>query len=76
MRGNAGSLFEEVLTQDLLMLVFACLVTGQGGSLAYIFAYHTPCVQANFFSLKTYVMSTSLSDFLIYEKHIGLSFRS
>lgn len=70
MQDNAGSLFqEEVLTPDLLMLNFACLVTGERDYLAYIFPDQTPCAQANFFSLETYVMSTSLSDFVIYKKH-------
>lgn len=57
------SLFEEALTQEILMLSFACLVTGKRGYLAYIFPDCTPCAQGNFFSLETYVMSTSLSDF-------------
>lgn len=75
-RDNAGSLFEGVLTQDLLMLSFTCLVTGKWGYLAYICPDCTPGAQADFFSLETYVMSTGLSDFLIFENHLVLSFRS
>lgn len=74
MRDNGRSLFEEVLTQNLLVLSFVCLVTGERDYLACMFPDCTPFAKADFFSLQSYIMSTSLCNFLIYRNHIDLSF--
>lgn len=74
MRDNGRLLFEEVLTQDLLVLSVACLVTGERDYLACMFSDCTPFAKADFFSLQIYMMSTSLCNFLIYQNHIDVNF--